>query len=148
MRNAKRVLGLGILSVLALMTFAGCAASGTGSADKPLPGRSKARLHAKYVHAVFFTAKPDTPAGEIDALIQDGHDLLAKIPCVRRLQTGRRDPAAVREFNDKEYTVGLLVLFDDKQGYDEYEAHPLHQQYVEKHKPHWADVRVCDFVAK
>ena len=101
----------------------------------------------KYVHAVFFTCNPETSAGEIDALVADGHKLLAKVPSVRRIETGRRDLSAAREVNVIDYDVGLVVWFDDKAGYDEYEQHPTHRQYVDKHKPHWATVRVFDFIA-
>ncbi len=102
----------------------------------------------KYVHAVFFTCEPGTPDGEIDALVADGYDLLAKVPSVRRVETGRRDVKAAQDFNVTDYDVGLVVHFDDKGGYDEYEQHPTHRQYVEKHKPHWATVRVFDFIAR
>jgi len=101
----------------------------------------------KYVHAVFFTCKPGTPDSEIDALVADGYKLLSKVPSVRKLDTGRRDPGAERDVNVKDYNVGLLVYFDDRRGCDQYTDHPLHKQYVEKHKPYWSQVRVCDFVA-
>ncbi len=102
----------------------------------------------KFVHCVFFTCKADTPQSEIDSLIADGAKLLAKIPSVRRIDCGRRDPRMQRDVNDKDYTVGLLVIFDDKAGHDLYNDHPLHKQYVEKHKDYWAGVRVFDFTAQ
>ena len=48
----------------------------------------------KYVHSVYFTCKPGTPDSEIDALVADCCKLLAAVPTVRRIETGRRDPAA------------------------------------------------------
>ena len=102
----------------------------------------------KYVHGVYFTCKPGTPECKIDALVADGYELLAKVPSVRRIETGRRDVNAARDVNVTDYDVGLVVYFDDKQGYDEYEKHPTHQQYVEKHKPLWQTVRVYDFIAE
>lgn len=102
----------------------------------------------KYVHAVFFTCKPGTPEAEIDALVSDGHALLAKVPSVRQVESGRRDLSAARDVNVTDYDVGLVVRFDDKAGYDAYEAHPIHRQYVDKHKPHWSNVRVFDFVSR
>lgn len=100
----------------------------------------------KYVHAVFFTCKPGTCQSEIDALVADGRELLAGVPSVRRLETGRRDTTAVREVNVTDYDVGLVVHFDDRQALENYLEHPAHIQYVEKHKPHWAAVRVYDFI--
>ena len=102
----------------------------------------------KYVHAVFFTCQPGTADSEIDALVADGYELLSKVPSVRKIETGRRDVNAARKVNVTDYDVGLVVHFDDKSGYDAYEVHPTHRQYVEKHKAHWSKVRVFDFVAK
>jgi hypothetical protein len=100
-----------------------------------------------YVHCVFFTFKPGTAKSEIDAQIASGRELLAKIPTVRKLDTGQRDPEAVRDVNDKDYEVGLVVCFDNKAGHDVYATHPLHMEYIDRHKPHWARVRVFDYLS-
>lgn len=104
-----------------------------------------ARGPGKFIHCVFFTLKPGTPDTEIDSLIGDAQALLAKIPSVRRIDSGRRDPRFNRDVNDKDYTVGLLVCFDDKDGHDIYADHPLHLEFLSRHKAHWASVRVFDF---
>lgn len=101
----------------------------------------------KFVHCVFFTCKPGTPDTAIDALVADAERILARIPSVRQIESGRRDARMVRDVNEKDYTVGLVVYFDDKAGHDIYNEHPLHQEYVAKHKPHWAGVKVYDFQA-
>ena len=101
----------------------------------------------KYVHAVYFTCKPGTPDSEIDALVADGYALLSKVPSVRLVDSGRRDSDALRDVNVTDYDVGLIVYFDDRAGHDLYADHPKHLEYVEKHKAHWATVRVYDFVA-
>jgi len=100
----------------------------------------------KYVHAVFFTCKPDVPACQIDSLVADGYDLLGQVPTVRRVESGRRDTAADRDVNDQDYDVGLVVYFDDKAGLEAYIEHPTHIEYVEKHEANWAKVRVFDFI--
>ena len=97
-----------------------------------------------YVHCVFFTFKPGTAKSEIDAQIASGRELLAKVPTVRKLDTGQRDPEAVRDVNDKDYEVGLVVCFDNRAGHDDYATHPLHLEYIRRHKLHWAGVRVFD----
>ena len=130
-----------------LLGLAGCGPEGSSSMQYEKKAEP-AKTPAKYVHAVFFACKPETPESEIDSLIADGCDLLGKIPSVRTLRTGRRDEQMTRDVNVTDYTVGLLVIFDDKKGLDEYSDHPLHQQYVEKHKAHWDKVRVFDFIAK
>lgn len=132
------------------LAMAGCSASegGPQRTVTTTGGSAPAAGSAKFVHAVFFTFKEGTPEAEIDSLIADAEQLLAKIPSVRKIDSGRRDVRMDRDVNDKTFTVGLVVYFDDKEGHDVYSAHPLHLQYVEKHKAHWAGVKVFDFVAK
>lgn len=103
---------------------------------------------AKFVHCVFFNMKPGTPEAEIDSLIADAHMLLAKVPSVRKIDSGRRDARMTRDVNVTDYAVGLVVYFDDKAGHDLYSEHPLHMEYVNKHQEHWASVRVFDFTAQ
>jgi len=102
----------------------------------------------KYVHAVFFTMKPNTSPAQIDALVDDCNAMLPKVPTVRKIESGRRDVNAARPVNDQEFDVGLVVYFDDKCGYDQYEVHPVHRAMVDKHKANFQSVRVCDFIAK
>lgn len=98
-----------------------------------------------YVHCVFFTLKPGTPKSEIDAQIASGHELLAKVPTVRRLEHGRRDESMNRDVSDTLFDLGLVVFFDDRAGHDVYATHPLHLEYINRHKPIWAKVRVFDY---
>jgi hypothetical protein len=135
----------GTLAAIGLALVAGCA-SETGSMSRSSTARGAAS--PQLVHAVFFTMKPDAPAGAAASLVADGYQLLARIPTVRRIESGLRDPRFDREYNDQEFTVGLVVYFDDKEGHDVYQDHPLHIEYVEKHKANWAGVRVYDFMTK
>ncbi len=125
------------LGRLAMMSLAGLLLSGAAGCAQP-----------RYVHAVFFQLKPDTPAGDVDALVAASHDLCKSVPSVRRYEVGRRDVNAVRDVNAKDYDIGLVVYFDDRKGHDEYSDHPVHQAYVEKYKNIWAGVKVYDFIAK
>ena len=50
-----------------------------------------------------------------------------------------------REVVDNSYDVGLCCLFDDTAGHDAYQTHPLHDQFIERNKAHWAKVIVRDF---
>lgn len=101
-----------------------------------------------FVHVVLFTVKPATPDDRIDAQVADAYTLLATIPTVRHIQSGRREQAMQREVNNREFEIGLVVHFDDKAGHDVYAAHETHLAYVEKHKAIWAKVEVSDFVAR
>ncbi len=100
-----------------------------------------------YVHTVFFTLHPDTPAEKIDAQIADGQTLLGQIPTVRSLRTGPRPRAIARDVHDQDFEIGLFVAFDDQAGCRTYLDHPRHLDYVARNKAGWANVRVCDFTA-
>lgn len=84
-----------------------------------------------FVHAVVFSMKKDAPDGAADSMIQDAHDMLAKIPTVRELRCGK--PAEKKADAKAGYDVGLLVLFDDADGLKTYIDHPQHQKFVAKH---------------
>ena len=87
---------------------------------------------APFVHAVIFHVNKDAPPGEVEALIADAHTLLRPIPSVRDLRVGR--PAEPKtDIAKTDFQVGLLVLFEDRQGLKTYLDHPLHLKYVEKH---------------
>jgi hypothetical protein len=101
----------------------------------------------KYVHCVFFTCKPGTPAEAIEAQIADGQELLAKIPTVRLLDTGRRDANMQRAVSVTDFEIGLVVMCDNKPDYMVYADHPLHVEYIARHKAIWDRVRVHDYEA-
>jgi hypothetical protein len=119
-----------------------------GVACAVLMGAAGCSSTPRYVHAVFFTCKPGTPDSEIESLVADGYKLLAQVPSVRQLESGRRDLEAVRDVNVKDYDVGLVVYFDDRAGHDVYAQHPRHLEYIDRHKSNWETVRVFDFIAK
>jgi len=125
-------------AALWLILIAGIAASSTGCAAP----------QANYVHTVFFTFKADTPPAEREAVWDGCRQLAKNVPTVRALQTGFRDKTAANPVNVQDFDLGLIVYFDDKAGYDAYEVHPFHKQFVETHKKTFEKVRVLDFVAK
>ena len=101
-----------------------------------------------YIHCVFFTFKPRTPPAEIEAQIASGRELLAKVPTVARLETGHRDETMNRDVSVTDFELGLVVFFDDKAGHDVYATHPLHMEYISRHKACWTRVRVFDYVSE
>lgn len=98
-----------------------------------------------YVHVVLFTLRDDIDEAAIESMIRDAK-ALSSIPTVRRLDCGRRDATIQRPVSDTSYHVGLLVCFDDRQGYDTYAIHPTHTDFVARYKPFWSGLRVCDFI--
>lgn len=97
-----------------------------------------------FIHSVYFWLKPGTSETAQQRLVADCQTMLATIPTVRQLWAG--PPAMTpREIVDNSYAVGLTVILDDAAGHDAYQAHPQHQEFIARHKPHWARVLVYDF---
>jgi Stress responsive A/B Barrel Domain len=107
-----------------------------------------AKTKTPYVHIVIFTLKKDAPADAEANLIADCHEMLEKIPVVRELRVGRpaekTDPKLVR----KDYSVGLVILFDDFDAMNTYSKSDLHQKFVEKHLKNFdlEKLQVVDFI--
>lgn len=99
---------------------------------------------AAYIHGVFFKCKNEA---DLEVLARDAREMLSRIPTVRQVHCGRRDGGAARDVNDTAFDVGLMVLLADKAGCDAYLEHPIHLDFVRKHRADWANVRVFDFVA-
>ena len=137
----RRIAGLVVLALAALLVAQG-AASGGGEKK----GEKGVKKKAPYVHTVYFYLKKDAPKEEVSALIEDSHKLLGKIPSVRGLWVGRPAKDSTPKFALTDYSVGLLVLFDDYAGLEQYLKHPLHDEYLEKHGKYWEKVPVYDFV--
>jgi hypothetical protein len=115
----------------------------TGQLALPMPRLYKILM--RYVHSVYFTCRPGTSAGDIDAQIADAENLLGRIHSVRLVRSGKRDLKQQRDVNATDYDIGLTVLFDDAAGLQTYADHPLHLEYLARYKKHWDRVRVYDF---
>jgi hypothetical protein len=120
-----------IAAVLAVAALA----LGRHAAEWPQAAADEVKKEAKppYVHTVIFHVKKDAPEGAAEGLIRDAHDLLTKIPTVRELRCGRPADKATPEIAKKDYTVGLVIFFNDYDGLKTYLDHPSHVQYVKRH---------------
>ena len=97
------------------------------------------------VHMVYFWLNDDAPSGEADALAEGCRSLLGKIPGVRHLWAGGPADTPRREIIDVSYAVGLCVILDDAgKSHDIYQEHPLHKEFLAKHKAHWKKVQIFD----
>ncbi len=121
---------LALALIVAGVVIANLAVAAESKADKP-----KASA-APYVHVVLFTVKKDAPGGEVQALVTDAHELLAKIPTVRSLRVGRPSEKSSGKFIKTDYQVALAITFDDYDGMKTYLDHKLHLEYVERHIKH------------
>lgn len=102
-----------------------------------------AQIGSMLAHVVYFTLKDRSPAGverQLDACRKylTGHEGAVFFG------VGTRTPDLSREVNDKDFDVGLHVVFKDRASHDAYQTHPRHVRFIEENKPHWARVRVFD----
>jgi hypothetical protein len=49
-----------------------------------------------------------------------------------------------RDVNDRDWHVGLHLVFIDKAAHDAYQDDPTHNKFIAEMKPNWAAVRVFD----
>ncbi|HWE00819.1 MAG TPA: Dabb family protein [Tepidisphaeraceae bacterium] len=98
------------------------------------------------IHTVYFWLNEDAPAAEAEKLAQSCRSLLGKIPVVRHLWAGGPADTPRRDIIDSSYAVGLTVVLDDAgKSHDVYQEHPLHKEFIERHKAHWKKVQIYDF---
>jgi hypothetical protein len=99
---------------------------------------------AGLIHVVVLKAKPDTPASEAQTLIDDAYAQLTKIKGVRGLWAGK--PAAkATPGAAADYTVALVLVFDDAAGVKTYLSDPIHDKFADKHLKKWETPLVYDF---
>ena len=97
-----------------------------------------------FSHVVIFWTDPKNSKAA-EALIAGAEKYLKPIPGVLNFHIGRMAPSH-RPVVDQTYQVALNLCFPDKKTQDEYQAHPLHLEFVEKvFKPNCAKVVVYDF---
>ena len=95
-----------------------------------------------FVHAVYFWLKKDMKQDQIKAL-EEGLKSLRKIESIRHLFIGK--PASTnRPIIDRTYDYALIVVFDDKPGYDIYDEHAVHDVFRNKFGKYFLKVRVYD----
>lgn len=97
------------------------------------------------LHEVFFELSD--PSDENVARLIRGCEGLREIPSVAHLATGARHPDFTRDVNQTDFHVGLHVVFADRAAHDVYQEHPVHLEFIERHKDMWASVRVFDYIA-
>jgi hypothetical protein len=97
-------------------------------------------------HHVFFWLKnPDSDADR-NKLIE-GLRTLANIETIRELHIGIPASTEKRDVVDNSYSVSELMFFDDVEGQNIYQEHPVHKQFVENYSYLWERVVVYDSIA-
>ena len=94
-------------------------------------------------HNVYFTLKDNSPEAK-RALLDACHKYLSHHAGTIHFWCGVLAEDHVRDVNDRDWEVGLHVIFEDKAAHDYYHDHPDHQQFVAEMQPNWAASRVFD----
>ena len=98
---------------------------------------------ARLAHNVFFKLK-DASDAKADELVAACKRDLNVQPGIVFFAAGRICRELDRDVNDRDWDVGLHLVFVDKAAHDAYQDDPTHNQFVETMKYNWAKVRGFD----
>lgn len=98
------------------------------------------------VHNVYFRLIDRSPEAREKLLAAcrrylPGHDGVVFFAC------GTVEESLAREVNDRDWDVGLHVVFRDLAAHDTYQESAAHHQFINENKASWQKVRVFDSVA-
>lgn len=105
----------------------------------PMDKKDKKQL----AHHVFFWLKNPESTADRDKLIE-GLRTLAKIETIKKLHIGIPASVEKRDVVDSSYQVSELMLFDNVEGQNTYQVHPIHQKFIADYSHLWAKVLVYD----
>ena len=95
------------------------------------------------VHNVYFSLKDKSPAAR-EKLLQACRKYLASHPGIVFFGCGLLAEELRREVNDRDFDVGLHIVFESQAAHDRYQAAPEHVRFVEENRADWSKVRVFD----
>ncbi len=94
-------------------------------------------------HNVFFTLNDRTVAAKAN-LVQSCKKYLTAHPGTVYFACGTLVEDLTRPVNDRDFDVGLHIIFESRAAHDAYQIAPRHEQFIEENKPTWKKVRVFD----
>ncbi len=97
----------------------------------------------RLAHNVFFKLKDNSPA-RVEELVAACKKYLNVQPGIVFFAAGTLVPDLARDVNDRDWDVGLHLVFIDKAAHDAYQEDPAHVRFIDEMKPNWAKVRVFD----
>jgi hypothetical protein len=99
------------------------------------------------VHDVYFALK-DNSSESREKLLAACKKYLTKHTGEVHFAVGVLADELKRPVNDRDWDVGLHIVFKDKAAHDEYQDHERHKQFIEENKENWKKVRVFDTVVE
>lgn len=94
-------------------------------------------------HNVYFTLKDRSPAAR-QKLVAACKEYLTGHPGTVFFACGTLAEALDRPVNDRDFDVGLHIIFQNQAAHDTYQDAPRHHAFVAACKDGWAKVRVFD----
>ena len=99
---------------------------------------------SKYLaHTVFFTLNERTDAAKAK-LVQACKKYLTGHPGTVSFACGTLVEDLTRPVNDRDFDVGLHIIFESHAAHDAYQVAARHEQFIEENKATWKKVRVFD----
>jgi hypothetical protein len=96
-----------------------------------------------FAHNVYFSLKDNSAAAK-RKLVAACRNYLAGHPGAVFFAAGGRAEQCDREVNDRDFDVGLHVVFEDKASHDVYQKAERHLKFIHENKDNWKKVRVFD----
>jgi hypothetical protein len=112
----------------------------------PAAEEKKAGSGPMIVHDVYFSLK-DNSADAKKKLVEACKKYLTKHPGEVFFAAGTLADDLNRPVNDRDFDVGLHIVFKDKASHDKYADAERHKQFIEENKDNWKKVRVFDTAA-
>lgn len=94
-------------------------------------------------HHVFFWLKNPDSKEDLNQLIE-GLRTLRKIESIRKLHIGIPASTEKRDVVDSSFSVSELMFFDDVEGQNIYQVHPIHKKFIAECSHLWKKVIVYD----
>lgn len=94
-------------------------------------------------HHVFFWLKNPDSKEDLNKLLA-GLKTLEKIESIRKLHIGVPASTEKRPVVDSSYSASELMFFDDVNGQNIYQDHPIHKKFIEQCSHLWDKVIVYD----
>jgi hypothetical protein len=125
---------------LATAATLGAAAAASAASMNPTPAMPK------LVHHVFFWLKNPNSKEDLAKLL-DGIRGLAQIETVRSIHVGVPASTEKRDVVENSYSASELLTFDDVEGQNAYQVHPVHMNFVTECSHLWSKVVVFDSIS-
>lgn len=95
------------------------------------------------IHSVYFWLK-DELGDEKKKSFLEGLLKLKEIPTIVDLYVGIPADTPKRQVLDDSYTFGIVVVFQDLDGHNKYQIHPIHQEFLKNYSSYWERIVVYD----